>query len=79
MPVGEGYLGRVVDAMGNPIDGKGPLVGVNERRELELQAAGVMDRQEVNEPLMTGLKAIDAMIPIGRPPRRAKPTIMFMA
>ncbi len=70
VPVGDGYLGRVVDAMGNPIDGKGPLVGVNERRELELQAAGVMDRQEVNEPLMTGLKAIDAMIPIGRGQRQ---------
>ncbi len=64
--VGDGYLGRVVDAMGNPIDGKGPITPLEGRRALELQAAGVMDRQEVNEPLMTGLKAIDAMTPIGR-------------
>ena len=66
VPVGDGYLGRVVDAMGNPIDGKGPIRGIDGRRALELQAAGVMDRQEVSEPLMTGLKAIDSMIPIGR-------------
>ena len=70
VPVGEGYLGRVVDAMGNPIDGEGPIQGATERRPLELQAAGVMDRQEVNEPLMTGLKAIDAMTPIGRGQRQ---------
>lgn len=66
VPVGDGYLGRVVDAMGNPIDGKGPIRGIDGRRALELQAAGVMDREEVSEPLMTGLKAIDTMIPIGR-------------
>ncbi len=66
VPVGDGYLGRVVDAMGNPIDGKGPIQGIEGRRALELQAAGVMDRQEVREPLMTGLKAVDSMIPIGR-------------
>ncbi len=70
VPVGDGYLGRVVDAMGNPIDGEGPIQGATERRPLELQAAGVMDRQEVNEPLMTGLKAIDAMTPIGRGQRQ---------
>ena len=70
VPVGDGYLGRVVDAMGNPIDGKGAIEGATERRPLELQAAGVMDRQEVNEPLMTGLKAIDAMTPIGRGQRQ---------
>ncbi|SPF67195.1 H+-transporting two-sector ATPase [Propionibacterium ruminifibrarum] len=66
VPVGDGYLGRVVDAMGNPIDGKGPLTGIEGRRALELQAADVMHRQEVREPLMTGLKAIDSMVPIGR-------------
>jgi len=66
VPVGDGYLGRAVDAMGNPIDGLGEITGVEGRRLLELQAAGVMDRQEVREPLQTGIKAIDAMIPIGR-------------
>ncbi len=70
VPVGDGYLGRTVDAMGNPIDGLGELSDVPERRTLELQAAGVMDRQEVREPLQTGLKAIDAMIPIGRGQRQ---------
>jgi len=66
VPVGDGYLGRVVDAMGNPIDGLGPITPLDGRRALELQAAGVMDRQSVKEPLQTGIKAIDAMIPIGR-------------
>ncbi|WP_020575221.1 F0F1 ATP synthase subunit alpha [Actinopolymorpha alba] len=66
VPVGEGYLGRVVDAMGKPIDGLGPIEGLNERRALELQAPGVMARQPVKEPLQTGIKAIDTMIPIGR-------------
>ena len=70
VPVGDGYLGRVVDAMGNPIDGLGEINGIDGRRALELQAAGVMDRQEVREPLQTGLKAIDAMIPIGRGQRQ---------
>jgi F-type H+-transporting ATPase subunit alpha len=70
VPVGDGYLGRVVDAMGNPIDGLGELKGIDERRPLELQAAGVMDRQSVNEPLQTGIKAIDAMTPIGRGQRQ---------
>jgi len=70
VPVGDGYLGRVVDAMGNPIDGLGELKDVPERRALELQAAGVMDRQSVNEPLQTGIKAIDAMTPIGRGQRQ---------
>ncbi|MGI8457921.1 MAG: F0F1 ATP synthase subunit alpha [Propionibacteriaceae bacterium] len=68
--VGDGYLGRVVDALGNPIDGKGEITDVDERRPLELQAAGVMDRQEVRQPLQTGIKAIDAMIPIGRGQRQ---------
>ena len=70
IPVGEGYLGRTVDAMGNPIDGLGEIAHLEGRRALELQAAGVMDRQEVREPLQTGLKAIDAMIPIGRGQRQ---------
>ena len=70
VPVGDGYLGRVVDAMGNPIDGLGEISGIEGRRALELQAAGVMDRQEVREPLQTGLKSIDAMIPIGRGQRQ---------
>ncbi len=66
VPVGDGYLGRVVDAMGNPIDGLGEIADIQARRALELQAAGVMDRKSVGEPLQTGIKAIDAMIPIGR-------------
>ena len=68
--VGDGYLGRVIDAMGNPIDGLGPITGVEGRRDLELQAATVMGRQSVKEPLQTGIKAIDAMIPIGRGQRQ---------
>ena len=70
VPVGDGYLGRVVDALGNPIDGLGDITDIDERRPLELQAAGVMDRQEVRQPLQTGIKAIDAMIPIGRGQRQ---------
>ncbi|MEV1291473.1 F0F1 ATP synthase subunit alpha [Pseudonocardia sp. NPDC049635] len=69
VPVGEGYLGRVVDPLGNPIDGLGDIEA-DSRRVLELQAAGVMDRQEVREPLQTGIKAIDAMTPIGRGQRQ---------
>jgi F-type H+-transporting ATPase subunit alpha len=63
--VGDGVLGRVVNALGEPVDGKGPLVGVQERR-MEIQAPGIMGRQPVGEPLQTGIKAIDAMTPIGR-------------
>ena len=70
VPVGDGYLGRVVDALGQPIDGLGDISPIDERRPLELQAAGVMDRQEVRQPLQTGIKAIDAMIPIGRGQRQ---------
>ena len=70
VPVGDGYLGRVVDAMGNPIDGLGEITDIDGLRELELQAAGVMDRQSVNEPLQTGIKAIDSMTPIGRGQRQ---------
>ncbi|WP_426594714.1 F0F1 ATP synthase subunit alpha [Cellulomonas sp. McL0617] len=69
VPVGDGYLGRVVDPLGQPIDGLGELV-TEGRRALELQAPGVMDRKSVEEPLQTGLKAIDAMIPIGRGQRQ---------
>jgi F-type H+/Na+-transporting ATPase subunit alpha len=64
--VGEGMLGRVVDTLGNPIDGKGPLKGELFEMPLERKAPGVIFRQPVNEPLQTGIKAIDAMIPIGR-------------
>jgi len=70
VPVGDGYLGRTVDALGNPIDGLGEITDLDGRRQLELQAAGVMDRQEVRQPLQTGIKAIDAMIPIGRGQRQ---------
>ena len=70
VPVGDGYLGRTVNAMGEPIDGLGEITDIDEQRPLELQAAGVMDRQEVRQPLQTGIKAIDAMIPIGRGQRQ---------
>ncbi|HMR34444.1 MAG TPA: F0F1 ATP synthase subunit alpha, partial [Geminicoccaceae bacterium] len=65
VPVGKALLGRVVDALGNPIDGKGPI-GSTERRLVEVKAPGIMPRKSVHEPMMTGLKAIDALIPIGR-------------
>ena len=65
VPVGEGLLGRVVDGLGNPIDGKGPIVGA-ERRRVEVKAPGIIPRKSVHEPMQTGLKAIDALIPIGR-------------
>ncbi len=64
--VGEGLLGRVVDTLGTPIDGKGPIEGETFEMPLERKAPGVIFRQPVNEPLQTGIKAIDAMIPIGR-------------
>ncbi|GAA1841488.1 F0F1 ATP synthase subunit alpha [Agromyces salentinus] len=70
VPVGEGYLGRVVDPLGNPIDGLGEITGIDGRRALELQAPGVMQRKSVHEPLQTGIKAIDAMIPVGRGQRQ---------
>jgi F-type H+-transporting ATPase subunit alpha len=63
--VGEGMLGRVVDTLGLPIDGKGPIKGDLYEMPLERKAPGVFFRQPVNEPLQTGIKAIDAMIPIG--------------
>ena len=70
VPVGEGYLGRVVDPLGNPIDGLGEITRLEGRRALELQAPGVMQRKSVHEPLQTGIKAIDAMIPVGRGQRQ---------
>ncbi|MDH5749643.1 MAG: F0F1 ATP synthase subunit alpha [Rhodospirillales bacterium] len=65
VPVGKGLLGRVVDGLGNPIDGKGPLTGV-ERTRVEVKAPGIIPRKSVHEPMQTGLKAIDSLIPIGR-------------
>ncbi len=64
-PVGKGLLGRVVDALGNPIDGKGPIEA-KERRRVDVKAPGIIPRRSVHEPMQTGLKAIDALIPIGR-------------
>jgi F-type H+-transporting ATPase subunit alpha len=65
VPVGKGLLGRVVDGLGNPIDGKGPLA-TTERRRVEVKAPGIIPRKSVHEPMQTGIKAIDALIPIGR-------------
>lgn len=65
VPVGKGLLGRVVDALGNPIDGKGPIQS-SESRRIEVKAPGIIPRQSVGEPMQTGLKALDALVPIGR-------------
>src|SRR4028118_2148404 len=65
VPVGKGLLGRVVDALGNPIDGKGPIV-TSERRRVDVKAPGIIPRKSVHEPMATGLKSIDALIPVGR-------------
>jgi len=65
VPVGKGLLGRVVDGLGNPIDGKGPIEGA-ERRRVDVKAPGILPRKSVHEPVQTGLKAIDSLIPIGR-------------
>jgi len=65
VPVGEALLGRVVNALGQPIDGKGPI-DTDQARRVEIKAPGIVDRQSVSEPLQTGLKAIDSMVPIGR-------------
>ncbi len=64
-PVGKGLLGRVVDALGNPIDGKGPIKA-DKRMRVDVKAPGIIPRKSVSEPMATGLKAIDALIPIGR-------------
>src|ERR1700755_3493170 len=66
VPVGKGLLGRVVNPLGEPIDGKGPIVNVAERRRVDVKAPGIMPRKSVHEPVQTGLKAIDTLIPVGR-------------
>ena len=65
VPVGEGLLGRVVDALGNPIDGKGPIEG-DERARVGVKAPGIIPRTSVKEPMLTGIKAVDSLVPIGR-------------
>ena len=65
VPVGKGLLGRVVDGLGNPIDGKGPI-DATERRRVDVKAPGIIPRKSVHEPMQTGIKSIDALIPIGR-------------
>jgi F-type H+-transporting ATPase subunit alpha len=65
VPVGRGLLGRVVDALGNPIDGKGPIVA-DKRSRVDVKAPGIIPRKSVHEPMQTGLKAIDSLIPVGR-------------
>jgi F-type H+-transporting ATPase subunit alpha len=66
VPVGKGLLGRVLDGLGNPIDGKGEITNVAERRRVDVKAPGIIPRKSVNEPMQTGIKAIDSLIPIGR-------------
>src|SRR6202789_3217148 len=66
VPVGRGLLGRVVDPLGNPIDGKGEITNVAERRRVDVKAPGIIPRKSVHEPVQTGLKAIDTLIPVGR-------------
>ena len=65
VPVGKGLLGRVVDALGNPIDGKGPIQS-SESSRIEVKAPGIIPRQSVSEPMQTGLKALDSLVPVGR-------------
>src|SRR6202000_1696986 len=65
VPIGKGLLGRVVDGLGNPIDGKGPIVS-DQRSRVEVKAPGIIPRKAVHEPVQTGLKAIDALVPVGR-------------
>jgi len=66
VPVGKGLLGRVVDPLGNPIDGKGDIADIAERRRVDVKAPGIIPRRSVNEPMQTGIKAIDSLIPVGR-------------
>src|SRR5690606_3343574 len=66
VPVGKALLGRVVNPLGEPIDGKGPITGAAERRRVDVKAPGIIPRKSVHEPVQTGLKAIDTLIPIGR-------------
>src|SRR5210317_2636365 len=65
VPVGKGLLGRVVDGLGNPIDGKGPIQS-SESRSIEVKAPGIIPRKSVSEPMQTGIKALDALVPVGR-------------
>jgi proton translocating ATP synthase F1 alpha subunit len=65
VPIGDGLLGRVVDALGNPIDGAGPIKS-DQRKRVELKAPGIIPRKSVHEPMMTGLKSVDSLVPIGR-------------
>jgi len=65
VPIGEGLLGRVVDALGNPIDGKGPIKS-DTRMRVEIKAPGIIPRKSVHEPMMTGLKSVDSLVPVGR-------------
>jgi len=65
VPIGEGMLGRVIDALGNPIDGKGPIAS-DQRQRVELKAPGIIPRKSVHEPMQTGLKSVDALVPVGR-------------
>ncbi|KAK3816567.1 MAG: ATP synthase subunit alpha [Benniella sp.] len=65
LPVGEALLGRVIDALGNPIDGKGPIAAT-ERRRAQVKAPGILPRESVREPMLTGIKCIDSMVPVGR-------------
>lgn len=65
VPVGQGILGRVVDALGNPIDGKGPIKDAK-RSRVEMKAPGIIPRLSVREPMLTGMKAVDSLVPIGR-------------
>ncbi|KAF9954318.1 Alpha subunit of the F1 sector of mitochondrial F1F0 ATP synthase, partial [Mortierella alpina] len=65
LPVGEALLGRVIDALGNPIDGKGPIAA-SERRRAQVKAPGILPRESVREPMLTGIKCIDSMVPVGR-------------
>src|ERR1700677_604253 len=66
VPVGKGLLGRVLDGLGNPIDGKGELKNVAKRSRVDVKAPGIIPRKSVNEPMQTGIKAIDSLIPVGR-------------
>src|SRR5277367_103630 len=66
VPVGKGLLGRVLDGLGNPIDGKGELKDVAKRSRVDVKAPGIIPRKSVNEPMQTGIKAIDCLIPVGR-------------
>src|SRR6185503_7137672 len=65
VPIGKGLLGRVVDGLGNPIDGKGPIA-TTERSRVEVKAPGIIPRKSVTEPMQTGLKALDSLVPVGR-------------